>query len=66
MWIIASIPFWIAGAVAVVISIVVLVYAFVCPDKIEDEKFGKGITGASFGLLLFGGALFILAAKIAS
>lgn len=64
IWIIASIPFWLAGLLS-------LVFAWACFDRLSDRKELSDNqviagTGYLFGLLFTAGVLFLLAAKICS
>lgn len=64
MWIVASLPLWIAGAFAFLIGAVGGVKA------LRGQKVGTASPGEaiafSFGALLAAGALLYLAAKVAS
>lgn len=62
-WVIASIPFWISGA-AIVAVVLYAAWKDICGAHTGDDMLATAM-GSSV-LLLCGGAVLVLAAKIAS
>lgn len=66
MWMWASVPFWLLGAVLAAIALCGLAYAVFGPGMhASQSEFNRGVTGALICLLGAGAALYI-AARVAS
>lgn len=65
IWIIASIPFWIAAAMLAVLGACALIFGIARSNRMPQPEFDRGMMGA-FIVILAAGGLALIAAKICS